>query len=141
MAQFRFQRCIRALCICTIYAIAHAAQAQVSTPMQTGEQIYKQTCIACHATGAANAPKFGDKKTWKPLIAEGQNILTAHAWVGVRGMPAQGGRADLSLEDFSKAVAYMARAADAAWQDPDAAMLKKIRQEVARRLSSLKNKS
>src|SRR5687768_16874061 len=29
-------------------------------PLQAGEAVYKAQCAACHATGAANAPKLGD---------------------------------------------------------------------------------
>ena len=108
--------------------------------IKSGEQIYKQTCVACHSSGVANAPKLGDKKTWMPLIAEGQHVLTAHAWVGVRGMPPKGGRSDLTLEEFARATAYMARAAGGKWTDPDAKMLAKIRQEEQLRISSLKSK-
>ena len=123
--------------------ISVGTQAQNVSAVQTplGEKIYKQTCVTCHASGLANAPKFGDKKAWKPLIAEGQHVLTAHAWVGVRAMPAKGGQPDLSLEDFSKAVVYMARAAGANWQDPDKQMLEKIRKEEQIRLKRLKDKN
>jgi cytochrome c5 len=119
-----------------------ASHAQNTDPavIKSGEQIYKQTCVACHSSGVANAPKFGDKKTWMPLIAEGQHVLTAHAWVGVRGMPPKGGRSDLTLEEFASATAYMARAAGGKWTDPDAKMLAKIRQEEQLRISSLKSK-
>lgn len=115
----------------------HTAGAQT---LQTGEQVYKQTCVACHGAGVANAPKFGDRKTWKPLIAEGQPVLTAHAWVGVRAMPPKGGRPDLSLEEFARAVAFMSREAGGKWQDPDAKMMEKIRHEEKRRHDSLKHK-
>ena len=56
--------------------------------LRSGEQVYKEVCGACHTAGVANAPKLGDRKVWEPLISEGQAVLTAHAWVGVRGMPA-----------------------------------------------------
>jgi cytochrome c5 len=108
--------------------------------LKTGEQVYKETCFACHATGAAGAPKFGDKKKWAPLIKEGQHVLTAHAWVGVRGMPAKGGKADLALEEFARATAYMARAAGGDWKDPDAKLLSRIREEEKERLNKLKTK-
>ena len=115
----------------------HTAGAQTR---QTGEQVYKQTCVACHGSGVTNAPRFGDRKAWKPLIAEGQPVLTAHAWVGVRGMPPKGGRADLSLEEFAGAVAFMSREAGSQWQDPDAKMMEKIRHEEKRRHDSLKHR-
>jgi len=114
---------------------AGAAQAQ---NLKSGEQVYKEVCAVCHVAGVANAPKFGDKKAWTPLIAEGQAVLTAHAWVGVRGMPARGGSPNLSLEEFSRAVAYMARAAGGTWKDPDAKMLAGIQAEEKKRLADVK---
>src|SRR3981081_2707457 len=32
--------------------------------LKTGEEVYKSTCMACHGTGGADAPKVGDKKGW-----------------------------------------------------------------------------
>lgn len=118
-----------------VLAAALPAQAQ-----QSGEAVYKSICFACHATGAANAPKFGDAKAWAPLIKEGQAVLTAHAWVGIRGMPPKGGNPNLSLEDFSKAVAFMANSAGGKWQDPDAKMLSAIQAEEKKRIASLAKK-
>lgn len=109
----------------------------IAQETNVGEQTYKTTCIACHQVGINNAPKLGDKAAWAPLIKEGQDVLTAHAWVGVRAMPPKGGNPDLSLEDFSSAVAYMARAAGGSWQHPDAAMLEEIREEEAKRIKQL----
>ena len=106
--------------------------------LKPGQQVYQETCFACHATGAAGAPKFGDKKAWAPLIKEGQIAPTAHAWVGVRGMPAKGGRADLGLEEFARAAAHMARAAGGDWKDPDAKLLSRIRAEERKRIDKLK---
>ena len=105
--------------------------------MKSGEQVYKETCSACHGAGVAGAPKFGDKAVWKPLIAEGQAVLTAHAWVGVRAMPAKGGRDDLKREEFARAAAFMARAAGGTWKDPDAKVLAAISAEEKKRRASL----
>lgn len=109
--------------------------------LKSGEQVYAETCSACHAAGVANAPKFGDRKAWAPLIKEGQPTLTAHAWVGLRAMPPKGGRQDLSLEEFARAVAHMARAGGAGWKDPDAATMDRIRKEETKRVAELKGKA
>ena len=101
---------------------------------RSGEAIYKAVCVACHDSGVAHAPKLGDASAWKPLIEEGQHVLSAHAFVGVRAMPAQGGDDKLSLEEFSRAVAWMARHSGGDWQDPDAAMMHRIRVEAEKRL-------
>ena len=114
-----------------------AAHAQAG---KSGEQVYQEVCFACHATGLEKAPKFGDRTMWAPLIKEGQTKLTADAWVGQRGMPAKGGKPDLGLEEFSDAVAHMARAGGAKWKDPDAAMHKRILEKIESRIASLKAK-
>jgi cytochrome c5 len=116
-----------------------AAQSR-QTPLG-GEQVYRETCMACHGAGVANAPRTGDRKAWHKLIGEGQHVLTAHGWVGVRGMPARGGRADLSLEEFARATAWMAREAGGDWKDPDAKMLTRIRDEERKRIESLARKA
>ena len=77
---------------------------------------------------------------WEELIEEGQEVLTAHGWVGVRGMPPRGGRPDLPLEQFAAAVVYMARSAGADWQAPGPAMLTGIREEITARKSELADK-
>ena len=106
--------------------------------LKSGEQVYKETCFACHGTKVEKAPQYSDQKAWAPLIAEGQHVLTAHAWVGVRGMPAKGGNPNLSLEEFARATAFMARAAGGGWKDPDGAMLKRIQSEEKKRLGEIK---
>ena len=116
-----------------------AAGAYAQAPI-SGELVYKETCFACHATGIEKAPRFGDRKAWAPLIKEGQHVLTADAWLGVRAMPPKGGKASLSLEEFSRAVAYMARSAGGPWQDPDSAMLERIRIEEKKQLARRKAK-
>jgi len=108
--------------------------------LKSGEQVYKEVCGACHTAGVANAPKLGDRKVWEPLISEGQAVLTAHGWVGVRGMPAKGGKADLPLEEFARAAAFMARAARGNWQDPDTKMMESIREEEKKRIADLQKR-
>lgn len=129
------------LMIWKIAAIAFvAALALPAHAQQTGETVYKSLCVACHAAGIANAPKTGDAKDWAPLIKEGQAIVTAHGWVGIRGMPPKGGSPTLSQQDFAKAVVYMANIAGAMWQDPDAKMMAAIQAEEKDRIADLAKK-
>jgi cytochrome c5 len=107
---------------------------------EPGENTYKQVCSACHGSGVLNAPKFGDKTKWAPLIAEGQVTLTAHAYVGVRQMPAKGGVPNMTIETFSDAVAYMANKAGGNWKTPDAKTLVAINKEIESRKASLNQK-
>ena len=119
-----------------------AAPAGPSSPaavvFKSGEQVYKEVCLSCHAFGVAGAPKSGEPGGWAALAEEGQAAVTAHGWVGIRGMPPKGGRADLSLEAFARATAWMARSAGLDWADPDAAMLEAIRKEETLRREALK---
>jgi cytochrome c5 len=77
-----------------------------------GKQIYNTACFACHMTGAAGAPKFGNKAAWAPRIAQGMDVLKEHAINGYKGktgfMPPKGGRGDLSDEQVFSAIEYMA---------------------------------
>ncbi len=76
-----------------------------------GKATFQQTCFACHGTGAAGAPKAGDKAAWAPHIAKGKETLYKHAINGFKGtkgfMPAKGGRTDLSDDAVKAAVDYM----------------------------------
>jgi len=72
-----------------------------------GEGVYKAGCIACHATGVAGAPKFGDKGLWGPRISKGKPLLYEHAIKGFNAMPAKGGNAALSDADVKAAVDYL----------------------------------
>lgn len=68
---------------------------------------YQSACFACHGTGAAGAPKLGDKAAWKSRIAQGKSTLYDHAMNGFKGMPAKGGNASLSDDDVQGVVDYM----------------------------------
>lgn len=76
-----------------------------------GKKIYGNVCAMCHASGAAGAPKPGDKADWGPRIAQGMDMLHKHAIEGFTGakgvMPARGGSATLSDDDVKAAVGYM----------------------------------
>ncbi|MBO1113693.1 c-type cytochrome [Bordetella petrii] len=76
-----------------------------------GEKLYKSTCFACHGTGVAGAPKFGDKASWAPYIATGIDAMVKVAMTGKGAMPPKGGAANASEEDIRAAVEYMVNAA------------------------------
>ena len=97
---------------------------------QSGENTYKQVCVSCHGAGVLNAPKFGDKAKWAPLIAEGQVTLTAHAYFGVRGMPPKGGNPNLSIEGFADALVYMVNNSGGNWKSPDSKTIAAINKEI-----------
>jgi len=107
---------------------------------QSGENTYKQVCVSCHGAGVLNAPKFGDKAKWAPLIAEGQVTLTAHAYVGVRAMPPKGGNPNLTIEAFSDALVYMVNNSGGKWTSPDAKTIVAINKEIETRKAGLNKK-
>lgn len=69
--------------------------------------IYAASCAACHTTGAAGAPKLGDKSTWAPRIKTGMDTLYNSALKGKNAMPPKGGNASLSDADVKAVVDYM----------------------------------
>jgi len=85
---------------------------------KSGDEVYKSTCSACHATGAAGAPKFGDAAAWKPRIAQGYATLVQHALHGLRAMPPKGGNPDLDDVEVERALVLMANAAGAKFAEP-----------------------
>ncbi len=91
---------------------------------KTGEQVYQAVCKTCHEAGLAGAPKFGDKAAWAAPIKSGYAVLIQHAINGLqrqgRVMPPKGGNPELSDTEVSRAVAYMANAAGAAFKEPAA---------------------
>jgi cytochrome c5 len=116
----------------TVWSLLLALSAS-SAWAAAGEDTFKAVCATCHAQGLAGSPKVGDTKAWGKLIKEGQVNLTADGYNGVRGMPARGGRAELTVAEFGSAVAYMANQAGANWAEPDEAMLKKINARLSKR--------
>ncbi|HEX6634651.1 MAG TPA: c-type cytochrome [Usitatibacter sp.] len=76
-----------------------------------GKKTFDAVCTACHSTGVAGAPKFGDKAAWAPRIALGKDTLYNAALHGLRAMPPKGGNPSLSDADVKAAVDYMVAAA------------------------------
>ena len=88
--------------------------------LQGGQAVYTAVCAACHATGAAGAPKVGDSGAWGARIAQGFDTLVQHAVNGIRAMPAKGGNPDLDDVEVARAVAYMGNQAGAKFKEPEA---------------------
>ncbi|MBE9515430.1 MAG: cytochrome c5 family protein [Proteobacteria bacterium] len=89
----------------TVGAVVATAQAA------DGSGTYNSACAACHASGAAGAPKVGDKADWGPRIKQGKATLYSHALKGFQGkkgfMPAKGGQTQLSDANVKAAVDHM----------------------------------
>jgi len=84
-----------------------AAVAAAPAKAKDGKSVYDTVCMACHVTGAANAPKLGDKAAWAPRIKTGNDALVAAVIKGKGAMPPKGGGAALSDAEIKAAVEYM----------------------------------
>jgi cytochrome c5 len=76
-----------------------------------GKAVYEQTCVACHGTGVAGAPKYGDKAAWGPRAAQGKPVLVASVVKGKGAMPPKAGNPALTDEQLQAAVDYLLAAA------------------------------
>ena len=74
---------------------------------RSGEAVYQSTCTACHATGAAGAPKIGNKADWAARISQGTATLVQHATQGIKAMPPKGGCGTCSDGEIRAAVEYL----------------------------------
>jgi cytochrome c5 len=92
-------------------ASATASAAPAAGGAVDGKATFQSTCFACHGTGAAGAPKAGNKAAWGPRLAKGKATLYQHALHGFTGksgtMPAKGGNTGLSDAAVKAAVDYM----------------------------------
>ena len=93
-------------------AAAPAAPAPVAAASTgDGKKLYDATCFACHGTGIAGAPKFGDKAAWAKYVATGMDAMVAAAIAGKGAMPPKGGASGASEADIRATVQYMVDAA------------------------------
>ena len=105
--------------------LQRVGQVKVKNPndpsaMASGEAVYNGQCAACHGSGAAGAPKFGDAAAWAPRIKTGYDALLTSALKGKGSMGAQGG-GDYSDTEIGRAVVYMANKAGAKFDEPKVA--------------------
>lgn len=80
------------------------ASAQAEPPAK-----YNMFCIACHGTGAAGAPKAGDKAAWEPRLAVGIDGLVASAKQGKNAMPPMGLCSDCSDAELKEIIEFMTK--------------------------------
>jgi cytochrome c5 len=104
-----------------IAPVAHlemaGSAAGASKGNRSGEELFKAVCIACHGTGVAGSPKFGDKEAWAPRIALGLDGLLKSATNGKNAMPPKGG-SDANEVELARAITYMANKAGANFKAP-----------------------
>ena len=88
-------------------AAAPAAAPVAAAEPKSGEEVYNTSCMSCHATGAAGAPKLGDAAAWAPRIAAGMDSMLANATNGLNAMPPKGLCMACSDEELQGAIQYI----------------------------------
>jgi cytochrome c5 len=85
------------------------ADAGASAEPLTGEKIYQNHCAMCHTSGAAGAPKLGDKAAWQTRLTAtgGIDKLSASAVTGKGAMPAKGLCMTCTDADIKNTVQYI----------------------------------
>lgn len=86
---------------------ATTAAAGPGDAVTDGKKIYDASCMACHATGAANAPRTGDTSAWEPRIKAGTDALVKSVMAGKGAMPPKGGNPALTDAGAAAAVQYL----------------------------------
>jgi len=109
--------------ISLIAGLSLSATAQAADKM--GADVFNSACAACHTTGAAGAPKFGDKTAWGKRNEQGLAVLIKSAIKGKKIMPAKGGHPDLSDLEVARAVVHMANAGGGTFKEPKSAEIAK----------------
>ncbi|MFT5034961.1 MAG: cytochrome c5 [Litorivivens sp.] len=89
-------------------------------PLKAGADVYAAQCVACHASGAAGAPKFGDVAAWAPRLKTGFEALWNSALKGKNAMGPQGG-GDFNDIEIGRAVVYLTASAGGKFAEPAAA--------------------
>jgi cytochrome c5 len=84
------------------------APGKIADAGSAAKATFDAVCSACHATGVAGAPKYGDKAAWATRGTKGgKEALYASALKGKGAMPPKGGNAALSDDAVKAAVDYM----------------------------------
>ncbi len=85
---------------------SHASTAGADGVEMSPKQLYAGACLACHASGVANAPKLGDSEAWKVRLANGVDALVDSAIAGKGAMPPNGG-SSYTPEQIRQVVEYI----------------------------------
>ena len=88
-------------------AAAAAAAETTAAAGGEGETVYGGACIACHASGAAGAPKLDDQAAWAPRIETGMDAMVARVVNGKGAMPPRSGFPHLSDDELKAGIRYL----------------------------------
>ncbi len=74
---------------------------------RSGADIYASNCIACHSSGVAGAPIFGDVAVWSARLGKGIETVYTNAINGINAMPMRGTCMDCSDDEVKAAVDHI----------------------------------
>lgn len=83
------------------------AEPKVSHANPAIEQLYNRSCISCHSSGAAGAPRAHDTVAWQPRLEQGMDKLVEHTINGINAMPPKGMCPQCSNDDFKALITFM----------------------------------
>ena len=101
------------LVLASVFATGSATAGQTLTLAQVTEgfdpaRTYTQSCAACHNSGAAGAPRFGNSADWSARLEKGMDVLVEHTINGFNNvMPPKGMCFTCSDDDLRAVVQYM----------------------------------
>jgi len=107
-----------ALATLSLLPIAPSIGADTPAPERSGKEIVDSLCVSCHGSGAAGAPRIGDKKAWADRTQKGLTALSRSAIAGIREMPAHGGSPRLTDTEIERAITYMVNQSGGHWIEP-----------------------
>jgi cytochrome c5 len=87
----------------------HEASAQTSPRRdeRSGKEVVEAVCAECHAAGVKGAPRIGERAEWSARLSHGLGSAVNAAIRGHGGMPARGGKAELTDNEVRSAIIYM----------------------------------
>lgn len=88
-------------------ATSAAATPPLVSQDRSAETIVNKHCIECHSEGKNHAPRLDDRDDWLRRASRGLDAMVLAATRGHDGMPARGGRPDLTDSEFRNAIFYM----------------------------------
>ncbi|MBB5187886.1 MULTISPECIES: c-type cytochrome [Zhongshania] len=76
------------------------------------KSLYIQSCYGCHSSGAAGAPKSGNKEQWALRTQKGLDTLLANTKNGLNSMPPKGMCMNCSDDDFRALILFLSGEAE-----------------------------
>ena len=92
--------------VVALMAVAGAATAEGT---RDTTELYNRACMACHASGAAGAPKTGDTAAWAPRLEKGMDVLIASAKNGLNAMPPRAMCMDCTDDEYKALIEFMSK--------------------------------